>query len=149
MILGRYYSQVSKKGRVALPSRFRKETGNRIILARWYDDCLVIVGLPQWEKLVARLIGQDEVVIRPIRSVERFILSTAFELVTDDQGRFVIPPTLRDAANIKENVVFLGLDERIELWDVATWEEQEKKVRSEANEVLEEISEKRRRQNVK
>jgi len=140
MILGRFYSQLSPKGRLAIPSKFRKETGNRIIIARWYENCLVIVGLSYWKSLLRRLTSGNEVVIRPIRSVERFILSTAFEVETDSQGRFVVPVSLRDQAKITGEVVFLGLGERIELWDRSLWEEEEKKVEKEADQSLLEIS---------
>ena len=135
---------MSLKGRVALPSKFRKDTGNKIIIARWYENCLVIVGPSQWSGLIGRFARQDEVVVRPIRSVERYILSTAFEVETDNQGRFVVPPMLREMVGIKNEIIFLGLGERIELWDLATWLKEEKKVEDEADAVLEEISQKRR-----
>ena len=144
MLIGRYFTQVSEKGRIALPSKFRKETGNKIIIARWYEECLVIVGKQGWDKLLARITNREEVVTRPIRSVERFILSTAFEIETDDQGRFVIPQILRDIAKINDKLIFLGLGERIELWDLETWEREEAKVKSEADNMLEEISKQRK-----
>ncbi|HJX46141.1 MAG TPA: hypothetical protein VJ399_03185 [Patescibacteria group bacterium] len=144
MLIGRYFTQVSEKGRIALPSKFRKETGNKIIIARWYEECLVIVGKQSWDKLLARITNREEVVTRPIRSVERFILSTAFEIETDDQGRFVIPQILRDIAKINDKLIFLGLGERIELWDLETWEKEETKVKSEADNMLEEISKQRK-----
>lgn len=145
MFIGRYYSQVSKKGRVALPSKFRRDIGGKIIIARWYEECLVIVGAEGWDELLARFANRDEVITRPIRSVERFILSTAFEIETDDQGRFVIPRILRDVAKIVDQVIFLGLGERIELWDLDAWEEEEIKVKEEADRMLEDIAKRRKR----
>lgn len=144
MILGRYYTQISPKGRIALPSKFRKETGTKIIITRWYEDCLVIVGVEGWNRLLARFASKSEVITRPIRSVERFILSTAFEIETDNQGRFVIPPALRDMAKLTKDVVILGLGERIELWDLGTWNKEESRVRVEADKVLDEIARRRK-----
>jgi MraZ protein len=144
MILGRYYTQISSKGRIALPSKFRKETGEKIIISRWYESCLVIVGESGWNRLLARFANKDEVVTKPIRSVERFILSTAFEAECDEQGRFVIPQFLRDIANLTKDVVLLGLGERIELWDVEIWRKEEARVKEEADIMLEEIAKKRK-----
>ena len=144
MLLGRFYSSISLKGRVALPSKFRKETGNHIVIARWYENCLVIVGTSQWLDLISRIAKPDAVVTRPIRSVERFIYSTAFEIESDNQGRFVIPPSLRETANLKDRVVFLGMGDRIELWDQSIWEKEEVKVKSESDEMLEKISRERK-----
>jgi MraZ protein len=149
MLIGRFYTQISEKGRVALPSKFRKETGNRIVVARWYENCLVIVGALGWNELLTRFAKKEEVVTRPIRSVERFILSTAFEIETDEQGRFVIPQTLRDIAQLRKEVLFIGLGERIELWDKDTWEEEELKVKEEADKMLEEVVKQRREVNKK
>ncbi|MGB9637457.1 MAG: division/cell wall cluster transcriptional repressor MraZ, partial [Microgenomates group bacterium] len=89
MLLGRYYSQLSEKGRLALPAKFRQEIGEKIFIARWYEGCLVIVGKTGWEKFIGRLARRSDVLTKPIRSVERFILSTASEIDLDEQGRFV------------------------------------------------------------
>lgn len=79
---------------------------------------------------------------RPIRSTERFIFSTAYEIELDDQGRFVLPAFLRELTGIKEGseVVFLGLGDRIELWERKAWEDEEEMVKKEADKMLERIS---------
>ncbi len=142
MFLGRYYSYVSQKGRLALPSKFRNSTGKNIVITRWYEKCLVIVGKENWKTFFDRLIKKESVPTRPIRSTERFIFSTAYEVELDDQGRFVLPVFLREITGIKEGseVVFLGLGDRIELWDKKVWEEEEEIVKKEADRMLEKIS---------
>jgi MraZ protein len=140
MLLGRYYSQVSQKGRVALPAKFRSQIGGEIVIARWYETCLVIVGLAGWKALLQRFAREDEVITKPIRTVERFIFSTAYEIQTDEQGRFIIPGMLREIAAINDEVVFLGLGERIELWSKSIWEAEEVKVKKSADEMLEKIA---------
>ena len=144
MFLGRYYSYVTQKGRVALPSKFRNLTGREIVITRWYEKCLVIVGRENWNGFFERLLKRDSVPTRPVRSTERFIFSTAYEVDLDDQGRFVLPVFLRELIGLKEGseVVFLGLGDRIELWDRKVWEEEEDLVKKEADKMLEEISKK-------
>lgn len=145
MLLGTYHSRLTQKGQVALPAKFKAQTGSKLVVARWYEDCLVIVALNKWQEFLSRLARQEDVVTKPIRSVERFILATAFEVATDDQGRFVIPPILREMVNLNEKVVFLGLGERIELWDQITWEKEEKRVKREADQMLEQIARERKK----
>ncbi len=142
MFLGRYYSYVSQKGRVALPSKFRNSTGKNIVITRWYEKCLVIIGRESWKAFFDRLFKKETVPTRPVRSTERFIFSTAYEVELDDQGRFVLPAFLRDITGIKEGseIVFLGLGDRIELWDKKAWEEEEEIVKEEADKMLEKIS---------
>lgn len=146
MLLGRYYSQVSEKGRLALPARFRQEIGDKIFIARWYEGCLVIVGGSNWEDFISRLARKSDVLTKPIRSTERFIFSTASEIDLDDQGRFVLPLFLREMAGIKpgDEVVFLGMGDRIELWNKSGWDEEELKIKAESEEMLEAIARQRR-----
>ena len=40
----------------------------------------------------------------------------------DDKGRFIIPNYLRSFAEIKNEVIFLGLSRYVELWDKTNWE---------------------------
>ncbi len=96
---------------MALPSKFRSLTGKEIVITRWYEKCLVIVGKENWRKFFERLLKKQTVPTRPVRSTERFIFSAAYEIDLDDQGRFVLPLFLREITDIKEGseVVFLGL----------------------------------------
>ena len=144
MLLGRYYSKISKKGRIALPSKFRKELGEKIILSRWYEGCLVVVGITQWNLLVNRFAKREEVFIKPIRSVERFILCSAYEIDIDNQGRFVIPESLRSVARLDNEIIFLGLGERVEIWDQKSWLMEENRVIDEADKMLMQLSKSRK-----
>jgi len=79
-VLGRFYSQVSEKGRVALPSKFRQETGKTIIIARWYEGGLVIVG-KKAGTVLERLARPEDVLTKPIRLTERFLFPPLMKLI--------------------------------------------------------------------
>ena len=144
MLLGRYFSRLTVKGRTALPIRYRQEIGERVVIARWYEGCLVVVGLVEWNQLLGRLTKKVEVPTQPVRDTDRFILGSAYELKLDSQGRFVIPKYLRDYAELKDEIVFLGLGDRIEVWDKNTWEKQEKFIQEHAEEMIEQIAKEKR-----
>ncbi len=129
-----------------MPAKFRQETGKTIIIARWYDGGLVIVGKKGWNNFLERLARPEDVLTKPIRLTERFLFSTAYEMDLDEQGRFVLPTYLREEAGISlgDKIIFLGLGERIELWNRIIWEEEEKKVKSEADKMLETIAKERK-----
>lgn len=140
MVLGQYVTKFSSKGRVALPKKFRDELGEKLIVARWYEGCLVVVGEEGWSVLLNKLTGKLDRITHPVRDTDRFILGSAFEIEVDGQGRFVVPPTLRTYADLKEEVVFLGLGNRVELWDKVAWMEHERKLSTEASQLVEEMS---------
>jgi MraZ protein len=141
MLIGEYFSKITLKNRLSVPKKFRQEIGNRIIMAKWYENCLVIVPETGWKELLQKLTGRMNTLIKAVRDTDRFILGSAYELDLDSQGRFVIPGNLKEYANLDENVVFLGLGDRIEVWNEKIWSEKEKLVQESAAEMLESMTE--------
>jgi MraZ protein len=141
MLIGHYITKLMQDGRCAMPSKFRKEIGSSAIVARWYEGCLVVVSVDKWQELLQKLTGRSEVITAPVRETDRFILGSAFEISTDSQGRFIVPKSLRDYAKLQEEVTFVGLGDRVEIWNKAAWEEKEKLLSEKAGEMIEKIAE--------
>lgn len=139
MLVGQYFQKLSSKGRTALPSRFKKEVGLKIVLSRWYEGSLAIFNINSWKSIVER-VTQDAVLGVPLRETERFLLGGAFEIVLDSQGRFVIPSALRNYAGLGKELVFLGLGGRAEVWDKERWLKHEKNVIEKAEEMIEKVT---------
>lgn len=141
MLIGQYETALSDKRRVAIPKSFRRELGDRIIVAKWYEGCLVLVRESDWKELLNRLTGKKGVVTAPVRDTDRFILGSAFEVEPDSQGRVIIPSLLADYAELAEEVTFLGLGDRVEIWNREKWKEQEQYVAKNAAELVEKLAE--------
>jgi MraZ protein len=140
MLLGTYQGILSSKRRVAVPSSFRKLLGDKFIVAKWYEGCLVLVESSKFGALLEKLKGETKVITRGIRDTERFILGSAFELATDDQGRVVIPSSLTGYAGLSQEISFIGLGDRVEVWDSKSWQKREKMVAQSAPETLEKLA---------
>lgn len=140
MLIGTYPARFASGHRIAIPSQFRKELGSNYILARWYEGCLVLVGRDYWDALYKRLTGGMEIIVNPIRDTERFILGSAYEVSPDDQGRIVIPERLVTYSGLGEDIYFIGLGEKIEIWDKSRWEQKERDVISEAATYIEKLA---------
>lgn len=140
MLLGTYSGALSPKRRCAVPAPFRKFLGESVIIAKWYEECLVIVAQSQWSALLKKLTAKEQTVTAPVRDTDRFILGSAYQLTADDQGRVVIPEILASYAGLGTEVVFLGLGERVELWDKNKWSKHEELISKNASELLESIA---------
>ena len=140
MLIGQYKAVINLKRRVAIPSKFRKELGENPIISRWYEGCLVIVSRESWKALLERLTGARSKVTEPVRDTDRFILGSAYELEPDWQGRVVIPKSLAEYTNLKDETTFLGLGDRVEVWNRASWDTREKLIAKKAGELIEKIS---------
>ena len=115
--LGRYDFQMDEKGRVSLPSAFRKEAeGERFVLLQWESPYLTLFPEPVWKDVQARLLEFR----RSDRSASnhvREITSNAVEVSPDKQGRILIPAWLQEAAFLDGTVVLSGNIDRVEIWD--------------------------------
>jgi MraZ protein len=140
MLLGQYTSKLTDKYRISVPKKFRKELGEELIIARWYENCLVLISKGNFDNLRFRLTGEKKLVISPIRDIDRFILGSAYEIKLDKQGRFIIPEILMAFAEIESEVTFVGLGDRVEIWSSGKWREMEDRSEEKAKQALEKIA---------
>jgi len=138
MLIGEYKHTLDGKKRVAVPARFRKELGKKIILTRGFDTCLFIYPLKEWSKLSEKLktlpIGKSDT-----RNLNRFMFSGAVPSDIDSLGRIVIPDFLKDFAGLKTKVVMVGVQDRAEVWDEKTWNSYKGRISKRADEVAEKL----------
>ena len=58
------------------------------------------------------------------RIYKRYFFGSASEGTFDKQGRVLVPTPLRKSANLEKDVVLVGVQDHVEIWDKALWEEQ-------------------------
>jgi MraZ protein len=144
LLIGNYVTKIGLKGRIAFPKKFRKLLGKKIILTKGYESCLVAVAEARWQELV----GEPEpFILTPARETERFLLSNAFEIDLDAQGRFVMPVPLREFAGIKGEVVFAGAGNRVEIWAKGAYEKYQKYLGENAEGIAQKLAMRREARN--
>lgn len=123
MLIGNYQAKLDlEKGRTALPKKFRQELGKKIIITVGFENSLMIVSANSWQKVVGEIVNKP-FIDGAARETDRFLLGSAFEADLDSQGRFILPRTLRNYAGLSENIVFVGIGNRVEVWDLEKWDE--------------------------
>ena len=121
MLIGEYRHTIDTKKRLALPAKFRKELGKKIIVTRETDNCLVIYPEKQWRIMADKLEKLPASQVEA-RKFARVILAGAMEVNLDKLGRILIPDYLKRYSGLKKNVVVCGLSNRLEIWDLKKWE---------------------------
>lgn len=142
MLIGSYPGSLNEKRRVAIPKKFLSEIGEKPILAKWYEDCLILVGSEFWEVILNRLVGEKKVAGLGVRDIERFILGSAFELEPDGQGRIVVPEILASYAGLTKDLVFVGLTNRVEIWSKEAWDKISMELSKTTKDYIEALAEK-------
>lgn len=121
MFIGEFQHNLDAKGRIVIPGKFRDELQNTFILARGLDGCLTIYSLKQWDKLFEE-VNKLPTTKKAARQYIRMLTSTASDCTLDNQGRIQIPSFLSKMVNITKEVVIIGANDHIEIWDKATWD---------------------------
>lgn len=140
MLIGQYHSKVSVKGRVAFPKKFREEIGDKLVVTMGYEGSLIIVPADGWKALIEGTENKP-FIFGSARDTNRFLLGGATEVGLDSQGRFVVPPYLREYAKIDQELVFLGLNKYVEVWDKTRWLEHQKYLSEHIGEIAEKLGE--------
>ncbi len=136
---------VTSGKRISIPSVFRENLGKELILSQWYEECLVLTAKGSLNTLLERVTGDQKTIISPVRKTEHFIFASSYEVVPDEQGRIVVPDRLMDYAKLKDQVYFLGVGDRVEIWNKEIWEEREKEVAQDAADYIEELAKRNER----
>ena len=119
MLIGTYKHTVDNKGRLVIPQRYRNDLGDRFVVTRGLDGCLTLYPMEEWSRLSAMIKAAP---LAESRTMQRFFFAFAEEAEPDSQGRVVLPQTLRELANIRRDVVVVGVDSHAEVWDSEAWE---------------------------
>lgn len=125
MLIGEYSHNLDPKKRLSVPAKFRKELGDGAVLTRGLDGCLWLFPSPQWAQLAERIAALP-MAQSDSRSFARLLLSGATEVQFDTLGRILIPDYLKQFAGLSREVVIAGVQNRLELWDKAAWNEYKK-----------------------
>jgi MraZ protein len=121
VFLGEFNYRIDEKGRVPIPPRFRADFRDGIILTTGAEKCILAYDPVQW-KSFADSLTTGPVLSNKIRKLNRAIFGTAFNLTLDGQGRIALPITLRQYAGITSDVVIVGANTYLEIWNKQAWE---------------------------
>ncbi|MDP8969598.1 MAG: division/cell wall cluster transcriptional repressor MraZ [Actinomycetota bacterium] len=121
MFLGEYQHALDPKGRLILPSAYRDDLQEGLVMTVGLDHCLAVYPLPAWERVKEGL-RSLRATDRRERMFTRMVTSSAHHETLDRQGRITIPARLRDYASLTKDVAVVGADEHLELWDASRWD---------------------------
>lgn len=121
MVVGRHIVKLSEKNRVAFPKKIREEMGDSLIISFGFEKSIIVFAKKTWKEAMQE-IEEKSLLIKEARELKRYILGGASEVECDEQGRFVLPQYLKDFAEIKKEVIIMGLGKYAEIWDKSTWD---------------------------
>jgi MraZ protein len=144
MFYGEFQHTIDRKGRIILPSKFREIAKQNFIekffITRGLDRCLFMFSEDEWRSQEAKFKSLS-FTKKEARKFNRLYFSSAIEILPDRQGRILIPAYLKEFAQIKKEVVIIGVSNRIEIWSKENWIEFYKNSSQEFEETAERLME--------
>ena len=118
MFRGSSFHTIDAKGRIIIPARFKdviKADGGEGLMISRMDSCLLGFTFSEWRKIEAKILDVAEKSYN-MRRFRRVFIGSAFECSCDSQGRILIPPTLRQYAQLEKEIVLVGVLDHFEIW---------------------------------
>lgn len=117
---GQYDCTMDDKGRIKMPSalhkQFSAEDGNRFMIARDIEECLVIYPMETWKQEEAKL-KKLNLNNTDHRRYMNAITAGLTEVELDSADRFLVSKTLMKFLGNAKEIVMLGMLDRIQVWD--------------------------------
>ena len=121
MLRGNYTARIDSKGRLKVPTLFRRYVeemyGAALYLTSLTGECVRIYPMPEWEAIEQRLSLLPS--MDPAR--RKFLDRTNYygqQSSMDAQGRVLIHPLLRKSAAVVGDVAVLGYLSYLEVWEL-------------------------------
>jgi MraZ protein len=144
MFRGRHEHTIDAKGRTSVPARYRDVLDaageRRVVITSALEPNLVAYALPEWLAFEERL-GKLPQFDRAVQKMKRIYVSGAVECEIDDVGRILIPPSLREHARLRKDVLWAGAGHYAELWDKEEWLKRCETTEDERREIAARLSE--------
>ena len=122
---GRYEHALDAKGRVILPARLRVHFDRPGYLAPHLEGCLALWRVEEFEEEIATRLAQADTDAASRNEVREWS-SAVFEVEIDRQGRMAVPSDLREYARLRQEVLVVGMINRVEFWAPEVWASKER-----------------------
>jgi MraZ protein len=112
---------------MAVPAKFRQRLMDscqgQLVMTMYQDPCLFVYPLPEWERVEQRL-SDLSALDEAAQAIRRLMIGHATDVEMDGAGRVLVPPLLRELAQLDKDVMLIGQGERLEIWSERTWSDQ-------------------------
>jgi len=142
MFYGEFEHSIDRKGRLILPAKFREvakaQFVEKFFVTRGLDKCLFMFSEEEWRSQENKFKTMS-FTKQQSRIFNRLLFSGAQDVAFDKQGRILLPQYLKDFADIKKDVMIVGVSNRIEIWAKDAWNDFYKNSRQSFEEIAEKL----------
>lgn len=116
MLIGEYHHNLDNKNRLMMPAKLLNSLGEEVIITRGFERCLLVYPIEKWNGIIDKW-RELSITKSDTRKFMRILLSGATSCKFDSQKRICLTGVLKEYAALDKEVVILGLDDHLEIWD--------------------------------
>jgi MraZ protein len=141
MLFGTYRGVPLSEEGLVLPPALRDGLGQGYVITRGLDGCVSVFPLPAWEALLERLDRGSSFLKTAARIFQRHLFGGASVETMGPDGMVHVPDHLRRYAELDDEVVLVGVGNRVEVWNPQRWSHEEYRMIERSTRSSEELSE--------
>ena len=117
-----YERQLDERGRIILPSKLRDDIKDTVYITQSTSEkCLHLYTEEEWEKVAQKVNQLPTATARNAAAFVRLFFGKATAVSVDKQGRVPVSKRLIEYAGLSKDVVLVGANTRLEIWDAEEW----------------------------
>lgn len=125
--IGDYTCRIDAKGRVMLPSAFKKQmppeaSDHFVVRKDIFEECLVLYTIDDWNMQLEKIRKKLNPYNREHNKFLRNFFKGTAELALDANNRMLIPKKFLEMINAEKDIVLAGQDGRIEIWSASVYD---------------------------
>lgn len=122
--VGEYPRQLDERNRFILPAKVREKLSGIVYITRSPSEkCLNLYTEEEWEIIAQKVRALPTGTDRNAAMFQRRLFGKAMSCELDKQGRIPLTQELIDFAGLKKDIVLVGSNTKLEIWDAQSWDE--------------------------
>lgn len=138
LFVSTYTNKLDAKGRVSIPAPFRtvlqRERRDALFCHPALDSAAIEAGGDRLVAKLQRLLDHVGDYSDEHDDLSMAVFGDSEELKLDGDGRIALPPAIRDHAGIVDQVTFVGLGDRFQMWEPGRYSARREQNRSKLRE---------------
>ncbi|MDH5396501.1 MAG: division/cell wall cluster transcriptional repressor MraZ [Cyclobacteriaceae bacterium] len=122
-----YECKLDAKGRLVLPARIKSNlpgaSGNELVIQRGFDPCLILYPMVEFNKIYSKIAGLSEF-NEEYRKFQRNFFRGSSTVELDANARLLVPKPMLQYAQLKKEVIVIGMGNKIEIWNPELYNQQ-------------------------
>jgi MraZ protein len=121
---GTFEHSLDAKNRLTMPARYRSALADGVVLAMPLDQkpCVGVWRAEEYDAYTQRRLAALEPLSPRRAELERFFYGSSHDTELDSAGRIIVPARLSEHAQLRKEIVIVGVGERLELWSKPAWQ---------------------------